>query len=196
MDLNFDGTGDISNKKFSFSASAIDFSIFPDHTFELLKLNFSDSAIPSSKKGGIVIKNTNYPPPAAGGFIGLEDFINKFTVSYVKFIRLGTTDRFTITIKILANNSEEEYTLDAQEKFEIFPRVITKESEILAFKVKEWPKNSGAGVPELVYPTINDATIPSFNTTKFPEGFPMTVLLAGQGWPTGVNRKILNVSLG
>lgn len=174
--------------------SEINFSFFDMASTNLLDFHFYNTPITFEKKGGIVIKNTNYPPPAIGtGLLPLpfEQFIDRFNVTYVKFERDDLNGNFIMTIKVKPDNRAEEYSLDTTEFHQHISYINTQYSDIHLLKVKEWPSNSGLGTASLNYPPYN---IPvKIDASHFPFGFPITIQHVGEGWDPGINRKILCV---
>lgn len=191
--IKFDVAGLNPDEKILLSyAGLIDFSQFSMNSTDLMDLIFHQSFLNNVKKGGIVIKNTNYPPPNNGhGLLGFEDFIKKFQVEQVQFNRDRVSGLFDVNIKIISDNSQEEYSVDPLNISQYIPYYQTGYSDILTFKVKEWAPGSNSGTPLLQYPPIRLGS--QINSSNFPEGFPVTIIKTGQIWSEDINRKIMCV---
>ncbi|MCC6370547.1 MAG: hypothetical protein IT236_06015 [Bacteroidia bacterium] len=116
LEIDFIGATNIADKKFKFSANGLNYINMIEETPDLISLFFSDSAHARVKKGGILIKDTKYPPPTEKKFKTLdvlykhEGFTKQFSIVKVSCVRNIATKKFTILMDVYYSSKYADYT--------------------------------------------------------------------------------------
>ncbi|MCC6370546.1 MAG: hypothetical protein IT236_06010 [Bacteroidia bacterium] len=187
-ELSFKSPNDLTDKKVEFEANNLDFSIFDYETEDTLDLSFADPGIAKVKKGGVVIKDTKYPPP--GGFLPPKEhlgFTSQFKIKQFQCFRIGVSNIFLINVSLYYSSKFAEYS---KESYEYFADTVPNRSAMvmrlnLDQHFDNLPHSTNPGNPILF-----DDTATQLNQA---DGVPIVVIEKNTIWNKDIDVKKANI---